>query len=113
MGMFLGMQGATTAVTVMFQSYFKNVALSGVVSAFAMIPILIFTPLARKLVVKYGKKELATLGAVCSVVACALMLVLRILHLILRSRRVKITTHSMAPRVQYVVNLSQQNIPES
>ena len=78
MGMFLGMQGATTAVTVMFQSYFKNVALSGVVSAFAMIPIILFTPLARKLVVKFGKKELATAGAVCSVAACALMLLLPI-----------------------------------
>ena len=44
MGMFLGMQGATTAVTVMFQSYFKNVALSGAVAAFAMIPIDLFTP---------------------------------------------------------------------
>ena len=78
MGMFLGMQGATTAVTVMFQSYFKNVALSGAVAAFAMIPIVLFTPLARKLVTKYGKKELATQGAVCSVVACALMLILPI-----------------------------------
>ena len=77
-GMFLGMQGATTAVTVMFQSYFKNVALSGVVSAFAMIPIIAFTPLARKMVVKFGKKELATFGAVCSVAACVLMLVLPI-----------------------------------
>ena len=78
MGMFLGMQGATTAVTVMFQSYFKNVALSGVVSMFAMIPIVAFTPLARKLVVKFGKKELATVGAICSMIACALMLMLRI-----------------------------------
>ena len=78
MGMFLGMQGATTAVTVMFQSYFKNVALSGVVAAFAMIPIVLFTPMARKLVVKYGKKELATVGSICSVVACVLMLVLPI-----------------------------------
>ena len=78
MGMFLGMQGATTAVTVMFQSYFKNVALSGLVSAFAMIPILAFTPLARKFVVKFGKKELATFGALCSVAACVLMLVLPI-----------------------------------
>ena len=75
MGMFLGMQGATTAVTVMFQSYFKNVALSGVVTAFAMIPIVAFTPLARKMVVKYGKKELATLGSICSMIACAIMLV--------------------------------------
>ena len=75
MGMFIGMQGATTAVTVMFQSYFKNVALSGLVSMFAMFPILIFTPLARKLVVKFGKKELSVVGTLCSLVACALMLI--------------------------------------
>jgi len=75
MGMFIGMQGATTAVTVMFQSYFKNVALSGLVSMFAMLPILIFTPLARKLVVKFGKKELSVVGTLYSLAACALMLI--------------------------------------
>ena len=69
MGMFIGMQGATAAVTVIFQSYFKNVQISGVVQLFAMIPIVVFTPLARKMVVKYGKKELATFGSICSVVA--------------------------------------------
>lgn len=78
MGMFIGMQGATTAVTVLFQSYFKNVQISGIVQLFAMIPIIAFTPLARKMVVKYGKKELSVVGAVCSMVACFLMLVLRI-----------------------------------
>ena len=75
MGMFIGMQAATTAVTVMFQSYFKNVAISGVISVFAMIPIVCFTPLARKLVVKYGKKELSVIGSICSVIACAVMLI--------------------------------------
>ena len=75
MGMFIGMQAASTAVTVMFQSYFKNVAISGIITAFAMIPIVCFTPLARKLVVKYGKKELSVIGSLCSVVACALMLI--------------------------------------
>ena len=69
MGMFIGMQGATTAVTVVFQSYFKNVQISGIVQLFAMIPIVCFTPLARKMVAKYGKKELATFGSICSVVA--------------------------------------------
>ncbi len=69
MGMFIGMQGSTTAVTVIFQSYFKNVQISGVVQLFAMIPIVVFTPLARKMVAKYGKKELATFGSICSVVA--------------------------------------------
>ena len=78
MGMFVGMQGASTAVTVLFQSYFNNARISGLVSAFAMIPILIFTPLARKMVVKYGKKELSTVGAIASMIACILMLVLPI-----------------------------------
>ena len=68
MGMFIGMQGATTAVSVVFQIYFKNPEISGVVQLFAMIPILVFTPLARKMVTKYGKKELSVVGAVASIV---------------------------------------------
>ena len=78
MGMFLGMQGGTAAVTVLFQSYFKNVQISGVVQVFAMLPIILFTPFARKMVTKYGKKELSVFGALCSIVACFLMLVIRI-----------------------------------
>lgn len=77
-GMFLGMQGGTTAVTVLFQSYFNNAKISGVVQVFAMIPIIAFTPLARKMVTKYGKKELATVGAIVSMIACVLMLFLPI-----------------------------------
>ena len=69
MGMFIGMQGATTAVTVVFQSYFKNVQISGIVQLFSMIPIVVFTPLARKAVARFGKKELATFGSLCSVAA--------------------------------------------
>ena len=68
MGMFIGMQGAATAVTVVFQTYFQNTQISGLVSMFAMIPIVVFTPIARKMVTKYGKKELSVIGALCSVV---------------------------------------------
>ena len=78
MGMFIGMQGAATAVTVLFQSYFKNIDASGIVQMFAMIPIVVFTPLARKMVVKFGKKELATMGAMCSMAASIMMFVLPI-----------------------------------
>jgi len=78
MGMFIGMQGSATAVTVLFQSYFHNVQASGIVQMFAMIPVVVFTPMARKMVVKYGKKELATVGAICSIVASVLMFVLPI-----------------------------------
>lgn len=68
MGMFIGMQGAATAVSVTFQIYFKNTAISGVVQLFSMIPILLFTPLARKMVSKYGKKELSIVGSICSII---------------------------------------------
>ena len=69
MGMFIGMQGAATAVTVIFQSYYHNVQISGVVQLFAMIPIVVFTPLARVCVAKFGKKELATFGSIVSMVS--------------------------------------------
>jgi len=69
MGMFIGMHGASTAVTVIFQSYFRNVRISGIVQLFAMIPIVCFTPLARRMVEKFGKKELAAFGSICSVAA--------------------------------------------
>ena len=78
MGMFLGMQGGTAAVTVLFQSYFNNVKVSGIVQMFAMLPIILFTPLARKMVLKYGKKELSAFGAICSMVACVAMLLIPI-----------------------------------
>ena len=78
MGMFLGQQGATTGVQVMFQAYFKNASMQGIVSLFAMLPIIAFTPFARKMVMKFGKKELATVGSVISMIACVAMLVLPI-----------------------------------
>jgi len=68
MGMFIGMQGATTAVSVVFQTYFQNTQISGIVQLFAMIPIVLFTPLARKMVTKYGKKELSVVGSICSII---------------------------------------------
>ena len=74
MGMFIGMQGANTAVSVTFQIYFENPEISGIVSMFAMIPIVVFTPLARKMVVKYGKKELSVIGSVCYIIGAAILL---------------------------------------
>ena len=74
MAMFIGMQGATTAVNVTFQIYFKNPQISGIVSLFAMIPIVAFTPLARKMVVKYGKKELSIVGSLCYILGGIVLL---------------------------------------
>ena len=74
MGMFIGQQGAATAITVTFQIYFQNTKISGIVSLFAMLPILVFTPLARKMVTKYGKKELSIVGAICYLVGAVVLL---------------------------------------
>lgn len=78
MGLFLSMQGGLTAVTVLFQSYFNNVKISGVVQLFAMLPVFLFTPLARKMVMRYGKKELAVVGSLCSITSCIMMFLLPI-----------------------------------
>ena len=43
---------------------------------FAMIPIVVFTPLARKMVTKYGKKELSVVGAICSIVGGLLLFII-------------------------------------
>jgi len=73
MGMFIGMQGAATAVSVTFQIYFDNPQISGIVQLFSMLPIVIFTPMARKMVVKYGKKELSLFGSLCYIVGAAVL----------------------------------------
>ena len=76
MGMFIGMQGASTAVSVTFQIYYKNPQISGIVSMFSMIPVMVFTPLARKMVAKFGKKELSAFGALCYILGSALMFII-------------------------------------
>ena len=73
MGMFIGMQGASTAVSVTFQIYFKNPQIAGIVQLFAMLPIVIFTPLARKMVMKYDKKELSIFGSVAYILGAAVL----------------------------------------
>ena len=74
MGMFIGMQGANTAVSVTFQIYYKNAQISGLISMFSMIPIVVFTPMARKMVAKFGKKELSIVGSIAYVVGAAVLL---------------------------------------
>ena len=76
--MFLGQSGATTAATVMFQSYFHKASLSGLVTLIGIAPLFLCMPFARKIVAKWGKKEASAITGILSVVACVLMLVLPI-----------------------------------
>ena len=77
-GMFLGMQSASTANTVMFQSYFKNAQASGLVMLIGFLPMFLFMPFIRKIVIKWGKKEAAIAGSLISTIGCLLMLILPI-----------------------------------
>lgn len=75
MAMFLGMNSATTATTIMFATYFNKASLSGIVMAIGFVPMLFFMPFIKKIVEKYGKKESAAVGALGSVFGGVLMLV--------------------------------------
>ena len=73
MGMFLGMQSATTANTIMFATHFGQASLSGLVMMVGFLPMFIFMPFATKLVKKYGKKEVASIGSIAGLVGGAIL----------------------------------------
>ncbi len=75
MGMFLGMQSATTATSIMFAIYFGKAQLSGVVQLIGFLPMLAFMPFIKKIVGKWGKKEASVVGTVVSLVGGVLMFV--------------------------------------
>lgn len=75
MGMFLGMQSATTANTIMFATYFNNAAMSGVVTAIGFLPMVVFIPFIKPLVNKFGKKEVSVVGSIVTVVGACIMMV--------------------------------------
>ena len=75
MGMFLGMQSATTANTVMFATYFGKAQLSGVVMLIGFLPMFLFIPFIKKLVNKFGKKEASVGGMLVSLVGAVIMLI--------------------------------------
>ena len=75
MGMFLGMQSATTATTIMFATHFGQASLSGVVQMIGFLPMFIFMPFATKLVKKYGKKEVASIGSIAGLVGGVILCV--------------------------------------
>ena len=74
MGMFLGMNAATTAVTIMFATYFGMAQLSGVVQLIGFLPMFLFMPFIKKIVNKFGKKEASVAGTIVSLVGGLIML---------------------------------------
>ena len=74
MGMFLGMQSATTATTIMFATHFKQAELSGIVMLIGFLPMFFFIPFIKKIVDKYGKKEASVVGTIVSLVGAVIMI---------------------------------------
>ena len=64
MGMFLGMQSATTATTVMFATYFGKAQLSGVVMLVGFLPMSCSSPSSKSWLTSSAKRKQAS--AVCS-----------------------------------------------
>ena len=75
MGMFLGMNAATTATTIMFAIYFNMASLSGIVQMIGFLPMLFFMPFITKIVEKYGKKESSVFGTIVSIIGGVIMLI--------------------------------------
>ena len=75
MGMFLGMNAATTANTIMFATYFNMASMSGIVQMIGFLPMFLFMPFITKIVKKYGKKEASVFGTVVSLVGGGVMLI--------------------------------------
>lgn len=75
MGMFLGMQSATTANTIMFATYFNNASMSGVVTAIGFLPMVVFIPFIKPLVNKFGKKEVSVVGSIVTLVGAGIMMI--------------------------------------
>ena len=75
MGMFLGMNAATTANTIMFATYFHMAKMSGLVQMIGFLPMFVFMPFITKIVEKYGKKEASVFGTAISVLGGLLMFI--------------------------------------
>ena len=75
MGMFLGMNSAATANTIMFATYFNMASMSGVVQMVGFLPMFLFMPFITKIVKKFGKKEASVVGTIASLFGGVIMLI--------------------------------------
>jgi len=71
---YLGVYGSEMAVTVMFQSYFHNAGLSGLVMLLNYAPMFAVMPFIAKIARRWGKKEASQLSLLLPVLSSALML---------------------------------------
>jgi len=70
------MYAGQTATTIIWQAYFKNAQISGLISMLSYFGLFLWMPFVRKVVTRFGKKELSVFTAVwglgCYIVMCIL-----------------------------------------
>ncbi len=69
----IGLYGVMTASQIMFQSYFKNAQISGLLSTIAWLGMFIYMPFIDRIVTRFGKKEPILAGFCLTATAYALM----------------------------------------
>ena len=74
----MAMYGIATANMIMFQSYFNNAQISGLLSTVAYFGMFLYMPFIGKIVGKFGKKEAVLAGMTVTVSAYLLMFILPI-----------------------------------
>ncbi len=72
---FIGMNGASYATTVMYQSYFKAAQWSGIMGMISYLPMFLFMPFATTIVKKFGKKESITVGCIVQLIGYSLLVI--------------------------------------
>ena len=77
-GMFIANGCSSLASQVVFQAYFKNAKISGLVSALSMFGIFLWIPFVSKIVNKFGKKEAITIGIIWNMIVYGAMCILPI-----------------------------------
>ena len=72
------MYAGQTATTIVWQAYFKNAQISGLISMLSYFGIFLWMPFVRKLVAKFGKKELSVFAGFWALACYAMMCILPI-----------------------------------
>ncbi|MEG1520066.1 MAG: glycoside-pentoside-hexuronide (GPH):cation symporter [Clostridia bacterium] len=74
----IGMAGIMNCSQLLFQSYFKNAQISGVMSLISFLPSIVVIPFTKSIVRRYGKKEASVTPMLASIAAGAMMVFLPI-----------------------------------
>lgn len=67
------MSGLGSATQILFQSFFQNAQMSGLISFISFVPMLAVIPLIKPIVKRFGKKEASTYPLLVGMVAAILM----------------------------------------